>query len=110
MNKIDKFEKIINNNKPIRLTQKEIDRGESYVNYDGIEKKYTIIRRRQPNGQYLIASVNINTGLPIEIDIAETKEDCSKSVKEVNRWMCKLGKDGKMSDKSRHRNKKRKIT
>ena len=103
MNKIDLIQKIVNNDKPIRLTKKERNRSESYFNYDGIEKKYTIIRRLQQNGQYLIASVSIDTGLPIEVEIAEDKEDCKRAVREVNRWMCKTGRDGQMSDKSRHR-------
>jgi len=88
--------------KQIRLTQSEIANAETGY---GNSNSYTIIRRLQVNGKQLVASVNINTRLIITSEISETKEDVSKAVKEVNRWMDKCYGGGPMSDKSRHRNK-----
>jgi hypothetical protein len=93
-------EKILANKKPINLTQKEIDRAEtSYAK----ARKYTIIRRLQANGKYLVAAVDIYTRMAIEAMIVLTKEDCNVAVQQVNRWMDKNAKGGKMSSKSRHR-------
>jgi len=41
----------------------------------------------------------------MEASIADNKDDCRRATKEVNRWMDKNARGGKMSDKSRHRNK-----
>jgi len=95
-------EKVRNNKKPFKLSKKEIDRAESCY---GSDKKYTVIRRLQPNGQYLVVAVNIYSGLAMEASIADNKDDCRRATKEVNRWMDKNARGGKMSDKSRHRNK-----
>ena len=87
----------------IRLTQSEIDNAET--SYGG-HKRYTIIRRPQANGKYLIASVNIDTKEIITSELVATKEEVRGAVQEVNRWMDKCYGGGPMSHFSRGRNKR----
>jgi hypothetical protein len=92
-------ERVMTQTKPFKLNQKELDRAE--VGYGGIE--YTIVRRPQADGTYLVAAINVHTGIALEAEVAETKEDVKRAVREVNRWSDKMGWGGKMSDKSRFR-------
>jgi hypothetical protein len=87
-------------NKPIKLTQSEIDNAD--ISY-GSERKYTIIRRPQADGGFLVAAVNVHTGMIIDSEKADTKDDVRKAVKEVNRWMDKAYGGGPMSHYSRGR-------
>ena len=94
------IEQAMDSDKPIFLTQSEIDNAE--VPY-GEGESYTIIRRLQPTGQYLIAAVGLTTRKILSAEIAENREDCPRAVKECNRWMDKAFGGGKMSHKSRGR-------
>ncbi len=87
--------------KRIRLTPSEIRRADT--SYAGQGIVYTIIRRPQPDGKFLIAAVDINSGKIYRSDYAEDKDDVRRAVYEVNRWMDKLGSGGPMSSRSRDR-------
>jgi hypothetical protein len=93
----------MNEIKKIRITQSEIDNAEKSY---GTGREYTIIRRPQPGGKYLIASINLETNKIITSEIADTKDDVRKAVHEVNRWMDKAYGGGPMSHKSRRRDTK----
>ena len=96
-------ERAIYSDKRIRLSVKEIERADK--SYSG-EMRYTIIRRPQPNGTFLVAAVNIENRKVITAEVARCMEDCRKAVTEVNRWMDKALDGGPMSHKSRRRRKK----
>jgi len=86
----------------IKLSQSEIDNAETSY---GEHKQYTIIRRLQANGKYLIAAVNLDSREIITSELVDTKDEVRSAVKEVNRWMDKCYGGGPMSYVSRHRRK-----
>ena len=90
--------------KSIRLSDSELRNAST--SYDN-DKSYTIIRRAQPNGKYLVAAVDIDTRKIITAEVSDTREGCRKAVHDVNRWMDKVFfESGPMSHKSRRRQKK----
>jgi len=97
-------ERVIYSDKRIHLSTKEIARADK--SYSG-EMRYTIIRRPQPNGMFLVAAVNIENRKVITAEVARRMEDCRKAVAEVNRWMDKALDGGPMSHSSRHRRHKK---
>lgn len=97
-------EKVFTSKKPFTLTPSEIARADT--SYSDNIIRYTIVRRLQSNGQYLCAAVNVDTGKVIEAEVAEDRADCRRAIKEVNRWLDKMGTGGPMSSKSRHREKR----
>ena len=88
--------------KAIRLTQSEIDNAETSY---GETRKYTIIRRLQDNGKYLVATIDLGDRDIITSEMVDTKEQVPDAVREVNRWMDKAYGGGPMSHCSRHRKK-----
>ena len=86
--------------KAIKLSQSEIDNAETSY---GEHKQYTIIRRLQANGKYLVAAVNIDSREIITSELVDTKEDVQWAIYEVNRWMDKAYGGGPMSHKSPNR-------
>lgn len=90
----------------IKPTKKELDRG--CVNNG---RKYTIVTRRQHNKKYLIAAV-YEDGKVLEdskIVISEKKKYNRDAVREVLRWIDKLGGDSPMASKSRFREVKKQL-
>lgn len=85
--------------KKVRLNQSEINNSETSLN----GREYTIIRRPQADGRFWVAAIDVETGQVLEEKFADTKEEVRKAVKEVNRWLDKMGRSGPMSWKSRHR-------
>ena len=83
----------------VRLTPKEITRAS-----DG----YTIVVRPQSDGGYWVSAVKIEgtSGRPLGAafeEVAESKGGVSAAVKEVARWMDKMGIPGQMGAASRGR-------
>jgi hypothetical protein len=88
--------------KTIRLTQSEIDNASGRYHND---EKYTIIRRPQANGKYMVAAVTVSNPRMLIKEIVDTKEEVRTAVREMNRWMDKCYGGGKMSHDSRRRRK-----
>lgn len=85
--------------KTIRLTPSEIANADK--TYDGVE--YTIIRRPQPDGKFLIAAIRLTDGKVMQKEYATAQSDVRRAVGEVNRWLDKLANGGPMSHHSRNR-------
>ena len=85
--------------KTIRLTPSEIANADK--TYDGVE--YTIIRRPQPDGKFLIAAIRLVDGKVMQKEYATDQSDVRRAVGEVNRWLDKLANGGSMSHRSRNR-------
>lgn len=92
--------------KKIRLSDSERANGET--SYRG-NRKYTIIRRPQHNGNHLVAAVDLNDGREITSMLVESKDQVRDAVHEVNRWMDKFYGGGPMSDRSRHRSYNKRV-
>lgn len=85
--------------KTIRLSVKEIRRASE----DGC----TIVARRQENGLYMVALVDVATGMPVFKPSFVEKADISEAVKNELRMGDKCGgMGGKMASASRHRFRK----
>lgn len=84
--------------KLVRITPKEVSRGSGGV---------TIIARPQVDGTYWVTAVKIdgNSGTPMGRPYEQyvSKDDVPQAIKEVNRWLDKMGFGGDMSDASRNR-------
>ena len=91
-----------NGTQPFSLTDKEI--GRSVENFDG--RRFAIVSRPTSDGNYFVGAVWLDTGFPVSYAsyVWVPKSEVSKAVREVNRWMDKMGgSGGLMSDRSRRR-------
>lgn len=87
--------------KRIRLTDSEIRNHDTTYNNG---TAYTIIRRLQQNGSYLVAAVTLNDRAVLWHEYAVDRSDVRRAVHEVQRWLDKMGYlGGRMSHVSRHR-------
>ncbi|OHD24506.1 MAG: hypothetical protein A2Y38_07210 [Spirochaetes bacterium GWB1_59_5] len=90
--------------KPIRLSPKEITRAESM---GGGDVKVTFAARPQASGGYLVAAVDVATGLVLfstMYELVESKADIQNAVRRISRNIEKnTGLWSKMTDTSRHR-------
>ena len=89
--------------KPVRLTQKELDRADSYDGFNKGTGLYTIIRRLQADGKYMVAVVKVGSGMIESHEVAETREGVPAAIRSLNRWADKCAEGGRMSWKSRRR-------
>lgn len=89
--------------KPVRLTQKEIDRADrTFAGYP-----FTIVARPQATGGYWVAAVNLDTGKPVHATLGQqvvsAKEQIHDAVVQVGRDLHKhLMVQTVMTDKMRH--------
>ena len=79
----------------IRLTPKELARA---------DEGWTIVRRPQPNGLWMVAAIDVKTGLPFGAKVPIVgKEDTKEAVRQELRMLNKMGLGGDMAAASRHR-------
>lgn len=91
-----------NGTRPFSLTDKEI--GRSVENSD--DRRFTVVSRPNADGNYFVGAVWVDTGFPVSYAsyVEVPKDEVSRAVREVNRWMDKMGGSGaEMSDRSRRR-------
>jgi hypothetical protein len=86
-------------NTPISLTAKEIARADHDL---------TVVVRKQANGRILVAAVRIVNGQGLFLgrtysNVVDKKYEVPAAVKDVVRWLSKMGYPSEMSLKSRHR-------
>lgn len=100
--------------KPIRLTSKEIARADREIP----NRPFTIVVRKQADGRYWVAAVDLNTRLPLFGEgerlgqrYVDTKMDIPDAIREVGRDLHKFtGYDTDMTDKMRHEHQEGKPT
>ena len=83
--------------KELRLTPKEVERGEGGV---------TVVVRPQEDGGYWVAAVDLKTRKPLGKafeSFVDSKSDVPSAVKEVVRWLSKMGIGDGMAESSRNR-------
>jgi len=81
--------------KPINLTQKEIQRA-----CDGLT---VVVRLQASTNLYMVAAVNVQTGLPVFKPSMVSKSEIHKAVRTELRMASKCGMGGSMADASRFR-------
>lgn len=86
--------------RPIRLTEKEKKRA-FHVPHWG--RSYTIAVRRQANGQYMVAVVNLEGEIWSRPSYVESKDLVPKAVAAQVRWLDKMGMGGRGARASRER-------
>jgi len=80
----------------VHLTPKEVARSE-----DG----WTIVVRTQPDLSWMVAAINLETGLPFgqRVPFVDSKMEIHKAVQMELRYLAKMGMGGDMASSSRYR-------
>jgi len=102
MNKKEKFQGQVK----IRLTDKEVGRADVYE--WGRGKSFTIISRKQSDGTYIVAAIEINTGRPIGVGgydfiRCDSKADIRSAINELLDDLDVLGGSSKLPSRGRDR-------